>query len=80
METELELLKRENAELRAAVEEYSKKLDEASKAGLTLVKNNQGLQNQIQIQAEKIAQLGQENNQLGNEIGKIKESETSREQ
>ena len=77
---ELELLKRENAELRAVVEEYSKKLDEASKAGLTLVKNNQGLQNQIQIQAEKITQLGQENNQLGNEIGKIKGSETSREQ
>ena len=80
METELELLKRENAELRAAVEVYSKNLDEASKAGLTLVKNNQDLQNQIQIQVEKITQLGQENNQLGNEIGKIKESETSREQ
>jgi len=77
---ELELLKKENAELRAVVEVYSKDLDEASKAGLTLVKNNQDLQNQIQIQVEKITQLGQENNQLGNEIGKIKESETSREQ
>ena len=83
MPTELELLKEENAELRAAAEEHSKNIDVASKAGLALVKNNQDLQNQIQIQAEKIAQLDQENNQLrtqNNEIVKVKESEASREQ